>query len=98
MQRLRTYPNGGWTYNCNTCSDPDTYVYPNGYGTVRHCGYFWSALATGAGSRANTIIHKGSHFTQVLGTEDYRWLILLLVLGAPSTTPTTTPSSPPMHE
>ncbi|CAE6448892.1 unnamed protein product [Rhizoctonia solani] len=72
FSRLRTYPNG-WTYNCNTCSDPDTYayVYPSRYGTVYLCGYFWSAPATGAGSRADTIIHEGTHFTQVLGTDDY---------------------------
>ncbi|CAE6526722.1 unnamed protein product [Rhizoctonia solani] len=72
FSRLRTYPNG-WTYNCNTCSDPDTYayVYPSRYGTVYLCGYFWTAPATGAGSRADTIIHEGTHFTQVLGTDDY---------------------------
>ncbi|QRV93188.1 peptidyl-Lys metalloendopeptidase [Ceratobasidium sp. AG-Ba] len=74
FSRLRTYPNG-WTYNCNTCSDPDTYayVYPSRYGTVYLCGYFWAAPATGAGSRADTIIHEGTHFTQVLGTDDYTY-------------------------
>ncbi|KAG8698898.1 hypothetical protein FRC09_006951 [Ceratobasidium sp. 395] len=74
FSRLRTYPSG-WTYNCNTCSDPDiyAYVYPSVYGTVYLCGYFWNAPATGAGSRADTIIHEGSHFTQVLGTDDHAY-------------------------
>ncbi|KAG8741424.1 hypothetical protein FRC10_002871 [Ceratobasidium sp. 414] len=33
----------------------------------------FSAPATGAGSRADTIIHEGTHFTQVLGTDDYTY-------------------------
>ncbi|KAG8789538.1 hypothetical protein FRC12_013387 [Ceratobasidium sp. 428] len=74
FSRLRTYP-AGWTYNCSTCTDPSlyAYVYPSSYGTVYLCGYFWSAPATGAGSRADTIIHEGTHFTQVLGTDDYTY-------------------------
>ncbi|QRV78565.1 peptidyl-Lys metalloendopeptidase [Ceratobasidium sp. AG-Ba] len=74
FSRLRTYP-AGWTYNCGTCTDPSlyAYVYPSSYGTVYLCGYFWNAPATGAGSRADTIIHEGTHFTQVLGTNDYAY-------------------------
>ncbi|CAE6509038.1 unnamed protein product [Rhizoctonia solani] len=73
FSRLRTYP-AGWTYDC-TCTDADTYayVYPSQYGTIYLCGYFWTAPATGAGSRADTIIHEGTHFTQVLGTDDYAY-------------------------
>lgn len=73
FSRLRTYP-AGWAYDC-TCTDADTYayVYPSRYGTVYLCGYFWNAPATGAGSRADTIIHEGTHFTQVLGTDDYAY-------------------------
>ncbi|KAF8754771.1 Lysine-specific metallo-endopeptidase [Rhizoctonia solani] len=73
FSRLRTYP-AGWAYDC-TCTDADTYayVYPSRYGTVYLCGYFWTAPATGAGSRADTIIHEGTHFTQVLGTDDYAY-------------------------
>ncbi|KAG9098536.1 hypothetical protein FRC06_006243 [Ceratobasidium sp. 370] len=74
FSRLRTYP-AGWAYNCGTCTDPSlyAYVYPSSYGTVYLCGYFWNAPATGAGSRADTIIHEGTHFTQVLGTDDYAY-------------------------
>lgn len=71
--RLQTYP-AGWKYDC-TCTDSGTYayVYPSQYGTVYLCGYFWQAPATGSGSRADTIIHEGTHFTQVLGTDDYAY-------------------------
>ncbi|CAE6517535.1 unnamed protein product [Rhizoctonia solani] len=73
FSRLRTYPNS-WNYDC-TCTDPDiyAYVYPSYYGTVYLCGYFWKAPATGAGSRADTIVHEGTHFTQVLGTDDHAY-------------------------
>ncbi|KDQ12121.1 hypothetical protein BOTBODRAFT_189398 [Botryobasidium botryosum FD-172 SS1] len=64
----------GWKYDC-TCTDSSTYayVYPSQYGTVYLCGYFWNAPATGAGSRADTIIHEGTHFPQILGTDDYAY-------------------------
>ncbi|KAG8741932.1 hypothetical protein FRC11_014576 [Ceratobasidium sp. 423] len=73
FSRLRTYP-AGWTYDC-TCTDSAiyAYVYPSRYGTVYLCGNFWNVPATGAGSRADTIIHEGTHFTQVLGTNDYAY-------------------------
>ncbi|KAF8899684.1 hypothetical protein CPB85DRAFT_1439908 [Mucidula mucida] len=64
----------GWWYDC-TCTDADTYayVYPSSYGEVYLCGYYWNAPATGAGSRADTIIHEGTHFPEVLGTDDYAY-------------------------
>ncbi|CAE6469544.1 unnamed protein product [Rhizoctonia solani] len=74
FSRLRTYPSG-WTYDCNTCTESDAYayVYPTRYGTVYLCQYFWSAPSTGAASKADTIIHEGTHFPPVLGTEDYAY-------------------------
>ncbi|KAF9016861.1 zincin [Hymenopellis radicata] len=63
-----------WWYDC-TCTDSDTYayVYPSSYGEVYLCGYYWNAPATGSGSRADTIIHEGTHFPEVLGTDDYAY-------------------------
>ncbi|KAH7338326.1 hypothetical protein B0J17DRAFT_553604, partial [Rhizoctonia solani] len=63
-----------WTYDC-TCQDPKIYAYvnPRNYGTVYLCGYFWAALPAGAGSKADTIIHEGTHFNQILGTADYAY-------------------------
>ncbi|KAF9015908.1 zincin [Hymenopellis radicata] len=63
-----------WWYDC-TCTDSDTYayVYPSSYGEVYLCGYYWNAPATGSGSRADTIIHEGTHFRKFLGTDDYAY-------------------------
>ncbi|CAE6464853.1 unnamed protein product [Rhizoctonia solani] len=64
-----------WVYDCDTCSDPRlyAYVYPDKYGVVYLCGHFWNAPATGVGSKADTIIHEGTHFTKILGTRDYAY-------------------------
>ncbi|KAF8686274.1 Lysine-specific metallo-endopeptidase [Rhizoctonia solani] len=74
FSRLLTSPNN-WTYDCATCSDPRlyAYVYPNKYGVVYLCEYFWNAPATGPGSKADTIIHEGTHFSKILGTRDYAY-------------------------
>ncbi|KAK0441453.1 uncharacterized protein EV420DRAFT_1119424 [Desarmillaria tabescens] len=63
-----------WTYDCS-CTDSDTYayVYPLTYGKVYLCGYYWECPATGSGSRADTIIHEGTHFPEILGTDDYAY-------------------------
>ncbi|KAK0201350.1 hypothetical protein DFS33DRAFT_1346499 [Desarmillaria ectypa] len=63
-----------WTYDCS-CTESDTYayVYPSTYGKVYLCGYYWECPATGSGSRADTIIHEGSHFPKILGTDDYAY-------------------------
>ncbi|KAL1740844.1 hypothetical protein HDZ31DRAFT_67522 [Schizophyllum fasciatum] len=60
-----------WTYDCS-CTEAGTYayVYPDSYGEVYLCSYFWQAPSTGSGSRADTIIHEGTHFPEVLGTDD----------------------------
>ncbi|KAL0564815.1 hypothetical protein V5O48_017226 [Marasmius crinis-equi] len=67
---LATAP-AGWTYDCS-CTETQTYayVYPATYGVVYLCGLYWNVATTGSGSRADTIIHEGTHFPQVLGTDD----------------------------
>ncbi|KAJ8075557.1 hypothetical protein AAF712_008898 [Marasmius tenuissimus] len=67
---LTTAP-AGWTYDCS-CTETQTYayVYPSTYGVVYLCGLYWNVATTGSGSRADTIIHEGTHFPQVLGTDD----------------------------
>ncbi|KAG8902137.1 hypothetical protein FRB99_004824 [Tulasnella sp. 403] len=59
-------------YDCG-CTDPDVYayVYPDQPGQIYLCGYFWKAPNTGTDSKAGTIIHESSHFTNNGGTEDY---------------------------
>ncbi|KAG7086021.1 hypothetical protein E1B28_003543 [Marasmius oreades] len=70
FRTLQTAPSG-WTYDCS-CTDTSTYayVYPSTYGVVYLCGLYWNVATTGSGSRADTIIHEGTHFPQVLGTDD----------------------------
>ncbi|KAF9259016.1 zincin [Marasmius fiardii PR-910] len=70
FRTLSTAP-AGWTYDCS-CTDTGTYayVYPDTYGVVYLCGLYWQVATTGSGSRADTIIHEGTHFPQVLGTDD----------------------------
>ncbi|KAG8771395.1 hypothetical protein FRC12_003640 [Ceratobasidium sp. 428] len=60
------------TYDC-TCTDSGTYayVYPDTPGYVYLCGAFWSAPNTGTDSRAGTIVHEQSHFTNNGGTDDH---------------------------
>ncbi|KAK0492372.1 hypothetical protein EDD18DRAFT_1310960 [Armillaria luteobubalina] len=60
FEGLATAP-ASWTYDCS-CTDSDTYayVYPSTYGKVYLC-------------RADTIIHEGTHFPQILGTDDYAY-------------------------
>ncbi|KAG9123604.1 hypothetical protein FRC07_014586, partial [Ceratobasidium sp. 392] len=60
------------TYDC-TCTDSGTYayVYPGSPGYVYLCGAFWNAPNTGTDSRAGTIVHEQSHFTNNGGTDDH---------------------------
>ncbi|KAF9259015.1 zincin [Marasmius fiardii PR-910] len=73
FRTLQTTP-AGWTYDCS-CTDTGTYAYifRNEYGVVYLCGLYWQVATTGSGSRADTIIHEGTHFNQVLGTDDYTY-------------------------
>ncbi|KAK7046104.1 hypothetical protein VNI00_007105 [Paramarasmius palmivorus] len=73
FQTLVSAPSG-WTYDCS-CTESQTYayVYTSSYGVVYLCGLYWNVATTGSGSRADTIIHEGTHFRQVLGTNDYTY-------------------------
>ncbi|CAE6408966.1 unnamed protein product [Rhizoctonia solani] len=59
-------------YDCS-CTEEDTfaYVYPDQFGTVYLCESFWRAPVLGRDSRAGTIIHEATHFTQIASTEDH---------------------------
>ncbi|KAF9486346.1 deuterolysin M35 metalloprotease [Pholiota conissans] len=61
-----------FTFDCS-CTDSGTYayVYPDTFGKIYLCGAFWSAPNTGTDSKAGTIIHESSHFTNNGGTDDY---------------------------
>ncbi|TFK72461.1 zincin [Pluteus cervinus] len=60
-----------YTFDC-ACTDAGTYayVYPGTFGVVYLCGAFWQAPLTGTDSKAGTLIHESSHFTQNGGTAD----------------------------
>ncbi|TFL03589.1 hypothetical protein BDV98DRAFT_564469 [Pterulicium gracile] len=62
----------GPEFDCTTCTSPHTYayVYPSQFPKIFICGLFWDSPATGPGSRADTLIHEGTHFDEVLGTRD----------------------------
>ncbi|KAK1225212.1 hypothetical protein PQX77_011892 [Marasmius sp. AFHP31] len=70
---LTTAP-AGWTYDCS-CTDTEAYAYilTDTYGVVYLCELYWDIATTGSRSRADTIIHEGTHFPQVLGTDDYAY-------------------------
>lgn len=58
--------------DCSCRKNYYAYVYPNDAShTVYLCNVFWSAPLTGTDSKAGTLIHETSHFTDVAGTDDY---------------------------
>jgi len=61
-------------FDCS-CTKPDTfaYVYPNKFPTVYLCGAFWKAPVKGTDSKAGTIVHEGTHFVNIGGTDDYAY-------------------------
>jgi len=61
-----------FSFDC-TCERNDVfaYVYPDQFGKIYLCGAFWRATNSGTDSRAGTLIHESSHFTDIAGTEDY---------------------------
>lgn len=58
-----------------SCTTAGTYayVYPASPYKIYVCGAFWSAPQTGTDSKAGTLIHEMSHFTIVVGTQDYQY-------------------------
>ena len=45
-------------------------MFPDEPYNVYLCGAFWNADATGTDSKAGTLVHETSHFTEIAGTED----------------------------
>ncbi|KAJ8075549.1 hypothetical protein PM082_021179 [Marasmius tenuissimus] len=71
---LLTAP-ASWTYDCS-CTDSKiaAYVHKAEYGMIYLCGLYWGVASTGPGSRADTLIHEGTHFAQVLDTSNYAYV------------------------
>ncbi|KAJ8084767.1 hypothetical protein PM082_003544 [Marasmius tenuissimus] len=69
---IKGYPfTGDSTYTC-FCTDAGVYAYVTGdFGVINLCGAFWNAPNTGTDSRAGTLIHESSHFSQIAGTQDH---------------------------
>ncbi|KAG8714024.1 hypothetical protein FRC09_018072 [Ceratobasidium sp. 395] len=61
-------------FDCS-CDMNDTYafVYPDHFPTIHLCGAFWRAPTDGTDSKAGTIVHEGTHFTNIGGTDDYAY-------------------------
>ncbi|KAF5343563.1 hypothetical protein D9758_012964 [Tetrapyrgos nigripes] len=68
---MATHGYNDYTYDCS-CTQAGTfaYVYPNDIQTIYLCGAFWRAANTGQDSKAGTLVHESSHFTQLAGTVD----------------------------
>ncbi|KAJ1302732.1 hypothetical protein OPQ81_003045 [Rhizoctonia solani] len=61
-------------FDCS-CDKADTfaYVYPTRFPTVYLCGAFWKAPVNGTDSKGGTIVHEGTHFVNIAGTDDYAY-------------------------
>ncbi|KAF8684497.1 peptidyl-Lys metalloendopeptidase [Rhizoctonia solani] len=61
-------------FDCS-CDKQDTfaYVYPTRFPTVYLCGAFWKAPTNGTDSKGGTIVHEGTHFVNIGGTDDYAY-------------------------
>ncbi|CAE6503069.1 unnamed protein product [Rhizoctonia solani] len=61
-------------FDCS-CDKADTfaYVYPTRFPTVYLCGAFWKAPTNGTDSKGGTIVHEGTHFVNIGGTDDYAY-------------------------
>ncbi|THU90098.1 peptidyl-Lys metalloendopeptidase [Dendrothele bispora CBS 962.96] len=62
----------GYTYDC-TCTESGVFAFVNldDFGTIHLCPVFWDVAVTGTDSKAGTLIHESSHFTQLAGTDDH---------------------------
>jgi len=74
FKRIRdAYTSYTITFNC-ACRDPNTYafVYPASYvqKVVHLCDAFWYAPQTGTDSKAGTLVHEMSHFSNIGNTND----------------------------
>lgn len=62
------------TYDCTCNEEYYAYVYPNEWGYIYLCNVFWDAPATGTDSKAGTLVHESSHFTNIGSTGKNRIL------------------------
>ncbi|KJA28634.1 hypothetical protein HYPSUDRAFT_128952 [Hypholoma sublateritium FD-334 SS-4] len=62
-----------FTFDCSCTDSAYAYVYPDTFGKIYLCSAFWSAGNTGTDSKAGTIIHESSHFTNNGGTDDHAY-------------------------
>ena len=74
------FENKNISFDCATCKQDTSmydntyaYVYPNTQYQVYLCGAFWNSSTTGTDTQAGTLIHEVSHFTVVVGTDDYAY-------------------------
>lgn len=65
------FANQNVTYDCACKKRYYAYVYPNQPYKIYVCSTFWKAPDLGRDSKAGTLVHEMSHFTVVVGTDDY---------------------------
>lgn len=65
------FANKSVTYDCSCKKRYYAYVYPNQPYKIYVCSVFWQAPALGRDCKAGTLVHEMSHFTVVVGTDDY---------------------------
>lgn len=65
---------GEWTYDCSSCTDNTLlgFVDQDRYGVMYLCPEFWGDIGDpDDDSQFEVIIHEGTHFDEILGSEDY---------------------------
>ncbi len=74
------FENKNITFDCGTCKQDSSlydetyaYVYPDSQYQVYLCGAFWNSSRTGTDTQAGTLVHEVSHFTVVVGANDYAY-------------------------
>jgi peptidyl-Lys metalloendopeptidase len=65
------FANKSVTYDCGCKKRYYAYVYPNQPYKIYVCSVFWQAPMLGRDCKAGTLVHEMSHFTVVVGTNDY---------------------------
>jgi peptidyl-Lys metalloendopeptidase len=68
-----TFNTASMKFDCGCKKTYYAYVYPNQPYTIYLCKAFWTAPMTGTDSKAGTLVHETSHFTVVIGTNDYAY-------------------------
>jgi peptidyl-Lys metalloendopeptidase len=65
------FSNQNVTYDCGCKKRYYAYVYANQPYKIYVCSVFWKAPDLGRDSKAGTLVHEMSHFSVVVGTDDY---------------------------